>query len=95
MTDTSSRLGIVSRVAAAVVCGYVLSSLTAVCLALLLPMARSEAVLVATMSSFIVYLCAALWAFAAADAARAWIGLAACAGLLGAALLVFRPGALG
>ena len=32
---------------------------------------------------------------AAAVLAGAWIGLAACAGLLGAALLVFRPGALG
>lgn len=45
-------------------------------LALLLPLARSEAVTWGMLASFAVYAGAALWAFAASTAARAWGGLA-------------------
>lgn len=93
MRDSASRMDIVSRVAAAAVGGYALSSAAAVCLALLLPMLRSEAVLAGTMASFVVYVCAVLWVFAASSATHAWAGLILFAGLLGASLLIVRLGA--
>ena len=84
---------VTSRVAAAAVGGYALSSLTAVCLSRLLPMARSEAVLTGTMASFAVYVCVVLWVFSASSARRAWAGLVLSAALPGAALLAHRIGA--
>ena len=90
MKGSTSRIDILSRIAAAVVGGYALSAATAVCLALLLPMMRSEAVLTGTMVSFVVYVCVAIWVFAASSAGRAWIGLLLCAGLLGGVVLVFH-----
>lgn len=72
----SERLGIVSRALAAIVGGYALAALCSVALALLLPLARSEAVTWGMLASFAVYAGAALWAFAASTAARAWGGLA-------------------
>lgn len=86
------HLPIVSRVIAAALGGYVLSSATAACLALALPLARSEAVLTGTMVSFIVYVCAVLWVFAASSAWRAWIGLILPTIMLGGAVLIFRLG---
>ena len=70
----SERLGIVSRALAAIVGGYALAALCSV--ALPLPLARSEAVTWGMLASFAVYAGAALWAFAASTAARAWGGLA-------------------
>lgn len=67
---------IASRVVAAVVGGYGLATLVALAVAALLPVPRGEAVLAATISSFVAYLFAALWVFAARSAARAWLGLA-------------------
>lgn len=89
MRRVASRLEVLSRVVAAVIGGYALSAATAICLALLLPMARAEAVLAGTMLSFVIYVSAALWVFAAASATRAWIGLVLSAALLGTSLLVF------
>ena len=70
------RLGIVSRALAAIVGGYALAALCSVALALLLLLARSEAVTWGMLASFAVYAGAALWAFAASTAVRAWGGLA-------------------
>ena len=83
-------MDVVSRAIAAVVGGYALASATAVCLALILPMARSEAVLTGTMVSFVAYVCVVIWAFSAASAARAWTGLLLAAGALGIGLLIHR-----
>lgn len=73
---------LVSRVVAAVCGGYAIAGLATVTLSFSLPLARSEAVLVATMSSFAVYAVAVVWAFAARDAWRAWLGMAGAAALL-------------
>jgi len=72
----SYRLAVASRVLAAVLGGYVLTSLVSICVALSLPMARSEAVLVSLMTSFVFYLLAILWCFACRSAGRAWAGMA-------------------
>lgn len=67
--------GVASRTLAALVGGYALGALVAVACALLLPLARSEAVLIGMMLSFLAYAGAALWVFSAGNAWRAWAGV--------------------
>ena len=69
------RLGVASRGVAAIVGGYVLAALVTRLLSVSLPMARSEAVMTATLLSFTIYTCAVLWVFATGTALRAWLGL--------------------
>ncbi|MCO6417751.1 DUF3649 domain-containing protein [Siccirubricoccus sp. KC 17139] len=83
--------GVLSRILAAVVGGYALGALVAIACALLLPFARSEAVITGMMLSFAAYAGAVLWAFAARSAWRAWAGLLLPALLLAAASWVGRP----
>lgn len=63
------------RVAAAACGGYALTYAATACLMLLLPMPKSEAVLTATMFSFLIYTGAIIWAFAAPTPKKAWVGL--------------------
>ena len=69
------RLAVTSRVLAAVVGGYLMASLAAVCLALWMPASRADAVITGMMSSFVFYLLAVLWCFACRTAWRAWAGV--------------------
>ncbi|WP_018748719.1 DUF3649 domain-containing protein [Chitiniphilus shinanonensis] len=78
----SYRLGVASRAVAAIVGGYALAYAFAACAGRWLPLARSEAVLTATLLSFLVYGGAALWVFCVRRAWHAWVGL-----VLGTALL--------
>ena len=71
----SYRLGVTSRVLAAVVGGYLMAALASICLALWMPTARADAVITGMMSSFVFYLLAVLWCFACRNAARAWLGV--------------------
>lgn len=57
--------------------GYLLASTVAIVLAKTLPMARVDAVLTGAMASFVVYVCAMLWAFIASSALRACFGIGA------------------
>ncbi len=87
------RWQVASRVLAAFVGGYLLANTGAILLAGVLPMARSDAVQVAMMCSFLLYLGAWLWVFATRSALRAWLGLLLPALLcLGAAALLGLPG---
>ena len=63
------RLAVTSRALAAVVGGYLMASLAAVCLALWLPTSRADAVITGMMSSFVFYLLACRTAW------RAWCGV--------------------
>ena len=81
------RLGVASRALAAIGGGYVVAALAAAVLSLWLPIARVEATLAGTLASFVVYVCAVMWVFAARSAWRAWLGLAVPAAVLGALLL--------
>lgn len=94
-----ARLGIAARAAAAILGGYTLAALASVALALALPAAfgvpRAEAVTWGLLLSFAVYAAAAMWAFAARSAARAWAGLALAALLLGLPALLQRWGLIG
>ena len=80
------RLGVASRSVAAIVGGYVLAALVTMLLSVSLPMARSEAVMTATLLSFAVYTCAVMWVFATRSALRAWLGLLIPAAVIAAIL---------
>lgn len=71
------RLAIASRAAAAVLGGYVLATVSAVSLSLLVPLPKVHAVLSGLLLSFIAYTAAILWAFSTRSAGRAWIGVLA------------------
>lgn len=85
MTSADQRpwLNTTLRSLLAIFGGYWLAALTAATLALGLPLARVEAVMAAMMISFVVYLLAALWGFAAATLLRAFGGLLSAALMLG------------
>lgn len=70
------RLAVASRALAAILGGYALSAVATALLSVLLPLPRAEAVITATLLSFVVFCCAVLWVFAARNAWRAWAGLA-------------------
>lgn len=80
------RLGVASRSVAAIVGGYVLAALVTMLLSVSLPMARSEAVMTATLLSFVIYTCVVMWVFATGSALRAWLGLAIPAAVIAAIL---------
>ncbi|OEZ68351.1 hypothetical protein JAB5_34610 [Janthinobacterium sp. HH103] len=80
------RLGVASRSVAAIAGGYVLAALITMLLSVSLPMARSEAVMTATLLSFAVYTCAVMWVFATRSALRAWLGLLIPAAVIAAIL---------
>ena len=84
------RLAVASRAVAAIGGGYTLAAAAAALLAVVLPMQPAEAVITATLLSFIVFCCAVLWVFAARTAWRAWGGIVAPGVLLGLGLLVQR-----
>lgn len=84
------RLAVFSRVLAAIVGGYVLAALCTAVIAQVLPMAKADAVMTATMLAFIIYACAVIWVFAARDALRAWIGIALPSLVVGAAYWLTR-----
>lgn len=71
------RLEVASRVLAAAVGGYALTSVLTVLLALVWPIARAEAVLASAMLGFVWYAVAVIWVFCARSALRAWTGMVA------------------
>lgn len=86
------RWMVVSRLLAAVVGGYVAANLFGALLALLLPqvteLTLADAVVIATMLSFVVHALVAVLAFTPASAGRVWCGIAAAAGAMTALLLL-------
>lgn len=71
----SYRLAVTSRSLAALLGGYLLASMASVCIALLAPLPRVDAVLTGMMLSFVFYLLAFIWCFACRSAWRAWLGV--------------------
>ena len=72
-----------SRVGAAAIGGYALTYACTAWLSIVLPLGKSEAVLTASMISFVIYTAAILWAFAATTPMGAWLVLLIATGLLG------------
>lgn len=83
-----------SRVLAALLGGYALAALLASALALALPWlglgTRAEGVQAAGLLSFALYTGAAIWAFGARSALRAWLGLAGLGLACGAVIVLLR-----
>jgi hypothetical protein len=88
---------VASRVLGAVLGGYALSAALVALLSVALPLvsglARSEAVILASMLGFLIYLGLLLWAFAERRLARVWVVTVGGAGL--AYALVRLIGSLG
>ncbi|SDG35200.1 MULTISPECIES: DUF3649 domain-containing protein [unclassified Duganella] len=88
------RWHVFSRVLAAALGGYVLTSLITVALAQLLSrtfgVLPAAAVLSATLLSFAVYTVIVCWIFSTRSATRAWLGVALPSLALGALLLICR-----
>lgn len=69
-------LDVALRVTAAIFGGYVLTYAGTAALARLLPLARFDAVMLATLLSFTLYTGIVLWAFAAPSMRCVWLGIA-------------------
>lgn len=72
------------RVVAAIPLGYAVASLWAMALARILPGARSDATIAATLIAFVVCAAAAMWAFSARSGWRAFWTLALIGAVAGA-----------
>lgn len=97
LSDTFSknaryRWAVASRVLAASVGGYVLSSLITLLLALLWPLPQAEAVAASTMLSFAFYAALILWVFYSKRLRTVWLGLFASILVCGAMVWLLLPG---
>lgn len=80
------RRSVISRIAAAVLGGYAVTSLAVACLARTLPLPPAEASIAATLLSFGLYATVILVVFAARSAGKAWLYLLLASTLLGGGL---------
>ncbi|MCJ2091711.1 iron transporter [Methylobacterium sp. J-072] len=80
------RLAVAGRVVLAAFGGYGVAALSAMLLALALPMSRSEAVSAGTLASFAIMAGAVVWVFSARTLGRAALVLGLIAALLAAGL---------
>ncbi|THF60726.1 iron transporter [Pseudothauera rhizosphaerae] len=92
--DHRPVLNVTLRSALAILGGYGLAALAASAFAVGMPLPRVDAVTLAIMLSFIVYLLAVMWVFATATLLRAAAGLAVGAAVFGAWLWL-APSAAG
>lgn len=90
-------LAVLSRLIAALFGGYGLAVLSGWLITLLLAhftdTPRADAVLTGMLPGFLVFACAALWAFAARDSLRAWLGLLVPAALMALPVWLLWQGA--
>lgn len=78
MAKSRDRWSLASRVIAAIFGGYILTSLAAIALAVMLTifgMNKAEAVLATSMAAFLIYACVVMAVFYARTATWAWLGL--------------------
>jgi D-alanyl-lipoteichoic acid acyltransferase DltB (MBOAT superfamily) len=88
-------IDLVLRVLGAIGGGYALTALSVVTAAAVLArlgMVRSEAVVLAAMLGFIVYLALLIWAFSVKSTARLWLAFVAAAAVMAAVLQLVRQG---
>jgi hypothetical protein len=89
--DRHPRLNPGLRILMAVAGGYGTAWLGAAALAVSLPLPRHDAVTLAVMLAFVLYLLFILWVFATATLLRAALGLIVPAALFGVCLLLVTP----
>lgn len=78
----------ISRITAALLGGYLFTYAFTAAAARLLPLAKVDALIAASLASFLIYALAILWAFACRSARQAWAGMALAAPL---AVIGFWP----
>jgi len=94
MTSSANyRWSVASRVAAATLGGYGLTSAATVLLALVLPLSKANAVVTASMLSFALYLLVVIWTFSIRSATRAWLWIVGTTTILGALCYLLARGA--
>ena len=76
MKSKSTAWPTLSRIVAALIGGYLFTYAFTAALARLLPMDKVDALVVASLPSFLIYTLAILWTFACRNAWRAWAGMA-------------------
>lgn len=85
------RLAIASRVLAAAVGGYVLTSLLVIVLALIWPIPQAQAVFAATMLSFLMYTVIIMWVFSVGQLRTVWLGMLAAIAIAGLLTWILLP----
>jgi len=94
MTNSASyRWSVASRVGAAAVGGYGLTSAATVLLSLVLPFSKANAVATASMLSFALYTFVIVWVFSTRSAIRAWLWIVGTTAILGALCYLLAQGA--
>lgn len=71
----SKPLAISLQALAAIFGGYLLASASTLFLSAILPFSKTEAVITASLFSFVVYPLAIIWVYAKQDVKRAWLGM--------------------
>ena len=69
------RWMVFSRVIAGFIGGYILTAYITMVLAQVLPMSRADAVVLASLLSYIWFCIAIIWVFAVKSALKAWLGI--------------------
>lgn len=69
------RWMVFSRVIAGFIGGYILTAYITMVLAQLLPMSRADAVVLASLLSYLWFCIAIIWVFAVKSAVKAWLGI--------------------
>lgn len=90
LMSRSRTVSVISRVLAAAVGGYAFAYFAAAALAVLLPVVRSEAAVIAMLTGLLFYAGAIMWVFNARSATHAWLGLAGIT--LVCVVLTYLPG---
>ncbi|WP_404343340.1 hypothetical protein [Pseudoalteromonas mariniglutinosa] len=67
------RFAVVARFLAAIVGGYIFTSIFISLLSLLLPLSKLDSVLLSTTLSIAIYSCVFIWVFAVKSLAKVWI----------------------
>lgn len=75
MKTKSATWPTISRITAALLGGYLFTYAFTAALARLLPLDKVDALVIASLLSFVIYTLAILWAFACRSARRAWSGM--------------------
>ena len=71
----SKPVAISLQALAAILGGYLLASASTLFLSAVLPLSKTEAVITASLFSFVVYPLAIIWVYARQDVKRAWLGM--------------------
>lgn len=85
MNRFAHRLSVTSRVIAAFIGGYGVTTLAIICFSLILPMEMAEAVYITSVLSFVLWALIIMAVFHAKTAMRAWLYLVISAAILGTA----------